>query len=238
MIGYLDLFAKRKNLSHGFASKKYGNFALQEKNYLGYQLLAQKLNLSDCQLIQAEQVHGDNIALVKKNNRPLEPRVDGLITKEKNLVLGIRTADCLPIIYYEKEKEIIGAAHAGWRGLLKNLPGKFVQYIKQLGGAAENILVGIGPHIGPCCYQVGEDLPKAFLQKQPYLKNFFIKNENGGYLDLLAICRQQLEKEGIRKTNIAQFLDCTACQNQHWWSYRQEGKSCGSLLTVICQKND
>ncbi|MDD3532136.1 MAG: peptidoglycan editing factor PgeF [Candidatus Shapirobacteria bacterium] len=237
MIGRLDLFCQEKNLSHGFASKAYGNFSLKN-NGDNFRLLAKDLNLLNYPLIQAEQIHSDNIALIKNNDQPLKPKVDGLITKEFGLVLAIRTADCLPIIYYERKKKIIGAVHAGWRGLLKNLPGKMVQYIKQQGGQTDNIIVGIGPHVGSCCYQVGEELPKLFIKKQPNLKNFSLKQNNKHYLNLLTICQQQLEKEGIKKTNLARFPACTACQNQHWWSYRQEGKSCGSMLTVICQKDD
>jgi polyphenol oxidase len=239
MIGRLDLFCQEKNLSHGFASKTYGNFSLKNSdNHNNYQFLAKKLGLLNCPLVQAEQVHSDNICLVKNNRRALEPGVDGLITKEEDLVLAIRSADCLPIIYYETSEKIIGAAHAGWRGLLKNLPGKMIQYIKQLGGQEENIIVGVGPHIGSCCYRVGEELLGLFAQKQPDLKNFFQKQNNDYYLNLLAICQQQLEKAGIKKNNFADFKACTVCQNQHWWSYRQEGKACGSMLTVICQKND
>ncbi len=239
MIAVLKIFNQSSEVVHGFTSKNCGDFSLKgEKNKKDYFSFLKKLNLHSYPLIQVNQVHGDRIILVNKNNLLTKPEADGLISRERNLILGIRSADCLPIIYYEPKKKIIGATHAGRRGLLLEIPKKMIQYIKQLGGKPENTLVGIGPHIGPCCYSLDNQTIQAICQEQPLVKNF-IKKEGAdkAFLDLLELCRQQLMEVGVNKNNLETSEICTACQHQHWWSYRQEGKACGNMLTVICQKN-
>ncbi len=238
MIAQISLFKERKKIIHGSASKIFSDFSLSNRNCLkNQQKLLKELKVDQFPLIQARQVHKDNIALVSKPTSLIVGQADGLITLEKNLILGVRSADCLPIIYYEPQKKIIAIVHAGWRGILANLPQKMVNTIASLGGRIDKTIVGIGPHIGPCCYCVSASVANQFAQK--FTKPNLITHRNGKlFLDLASACQEQLENSGIKKNNLEISNICTSCRSQDWWSYRQESKIRGNMLTVICQTDD
>ena len=121
-----------------------------------------KLGIDKNLIIRADLVHGNKVKLVSYKNagKPIE-KTDGLLTKDKNLFLTITTADCLPIFIYDPEKETIGLIHGGWKSLANNILAKAVK------GLSSNTLVGIGPGISQCHFEVKQDLLKAF---KPYLK--------------------------------------------------------------------
>jgi len=235
MIAQIGLFKKRKRIIHGSASKIFGDFSLSNKSHLkNQQKLLKKLKINQFPLVQAHQVHQDNIALVSGPTPLIIDRADGLITREKNLTIGVRSADCLPIIYYEPKKKIIAIVHAGWRGILANLPQKMVKAIASLGGEISKIIVGIGPHIGLCCYSVGAIIANQFAQKFTN-PNLIARRDGRLFLNLASACQEQLENSGIKKNNLEISNICTGCQSQNWWSYRQKDKIRGNMLTVICQ---
>jgi polyphenol oxidase len=238
MIAQISLFKERKEIIHGSASKTFGDFSLSNKNCLKNQKkLLKKLKIDQFSLIQARQVHKNNIALISRPTSLMVGQADGLITLEKNLILGVRSADCLPIVYYEPQKKIVAIAHAGWRGILANLPQKMVNAIALLGGKINRTIVGIGPHIGPRCYSVGASVANQFAQKFPK-PNLITHRGKKLFLNLASACQEQLENSGIKKNNLEISSICTSCQSQDWWSYRQKGKIRGNMLTVICQTDD
>lgn len=238
MIAQINLFKKEKGLIHGSAGKLLGDFSLNNKNaQKSQQKFLKKLKINQFPLIQANQVHGSNIALISSPTPQVINQADGLITLKKNLALGIRSADCLPIIYYEPQKKIIAIAHAGWRGVLAKLPKKIIATIASLGGETRKTIVGIGPHIGSCCYCVGPNVASQF--EKNYTNSNIINRSNGKiFLNLAFACQEQLKNSGIKKNNLKISNICTSCQSRYWWSYRQEKNNCGNMLTVICQKDD
>lgn len=219
-------FKNFPDLIHGISSRKFGDCRKNFKIFLN------TVGLKKENLVLAEQVHKDKIKVVGSQNRGQKiPGVDGLLTQEIGIVLGIRTGDCLPIFYFEPEAKIIGLAHAGWRGVLSRLPQKMVDQIIRLGGLPENVLVGIGPHICQKCYQVEERRVESFFSEFGKLKGMI---KNNFWLDLFLPTKIQLIHSGVLEKNIFPSGICNACQNEEFFSYRKDSpKTYGEMLSVI-----
>ena len=186
-------------------SKDFPLYACSDRNQT-LASLCQELNLKKEELISAEQVHADGIAIVSQKDRGNQiPGVDALITIEKNLPLAVRTADCAPILIFDPKKEVLALVHAGRQGTELGISSKTIQKIKEsFGSHPKDLFVKIGPSIGKCCYPV--DLRKENLQ--------------------------QLLKSGINKENIEIHPDCTCCNKHKYFSYRGDGPSTGRMYLV------
>jgi YfiH family protein len=185
---------------------------------------------------EAEQVHGASIACLGR--RPLEhmpqtsqwPRVpgcDAFITDLPGVALVIRSADCLPILFADPSRRVVGIAHAGWRGLSAQLPLKMLAALwTQYRVPAESVTVAIGPAIQACCYEVGPEFGGALA---PFVR------ERGGRrtCDLPAAARRQLAQGGVAASRIADAGRCTACDTTEWFSLRREGPSTGRLASLV-----
>lgn len=175
----------------------------------------------------AEQIHGGKVAVVKNDKNKLIKGVDGLITG-KPLVLGIRTADCLPIFFFEPERKVIAAIHAGWKGLYKGIINHTVNAMIKLGVNPINIKAAIGPHIQVCCYKV----PAERLKKFPMTNSSDRSYLSSGYLNLGKIALVQLAELGIVKSNVEISGICTSC-DRNYWSFRRDGAKSGRMLNII-----
>lgn len=145
------------------------------------------------------QVHGINIHECGLTDRKeIIEKTDGLITQAGNLFLVVKTADCVPIFFYEPMIKMVGVVHAGWKGTLNEIAGKMVTNIVRHGGRAENISVAIGPYIHDCCYNVSQDR----------------------FLDLGKICAFQMIKLGVPASQIEISQICTKCNNDRFYSFR------------------
>ncbi|MGB9706667.1 MAG: peptidoglycan editing factor PgeF [Microgenomates group bacterium] len=227
--GYWEFeeFKKFKNLIHGFSTRLYGD-CREEKNCQNF---LKALDLEPKSLILAQQVHKNKIKAVRDVDRgKIIPGVDGLLTRDWQVVLGIRSADCLPILFWEPRAKIIGAAHAGWRGILARLPQKMVDQMIRMGGLPENILVAIGPHICGKCYSVEKNRLQQFLAEFGRIKGM----GKGNCLDLEIPVINQLFHSGISLSHIFSASLCTSCDNDEFFSYRKETENTyGEMLSVI-----
>ncbi|MGB9911174.1 MAG: peptidoglycan editing factor PgeF [Microgenomates group bacterium] len=216
-------------LIHGISSRNLGNCGLEKEARKKFIKL---LDGEEKSLILAEQVHGSKIKVVKEKDKgKIISGVDGLITQEWNLILGVRTADCLPLLYFEPERKIIGVAHAGWRGVLKRLPQKMVDQIIRLGGIPQNILVAIGPHICQKCYSVDKNRIDQFINEFGKIKGMVLEEK---YLNLFLPTKIQLIHSGIWEKNIFSSGMCTSCNYQEFFSYRKDNqKDYGEILSII-----
>lgn len=184
------------------------------------------------------QLHTDKIRIVTKDDigkgifREWGEGVDGVITEEKNIPLMCYSADCVPTLFYDKIKGVVGAVHGGWRGTKEAIVKKAVEAMESLGCEKNNIIAFIGPAIGGCCYEVGEDVANEFSQDYPEL----VKDKgNGKYmLDLKSITENQLLQEGLKKENIENCMICTMCENGSFFSHRG-GKGKSGLLGGFIQ---
>ena len=162
-------------------------------------------------------------------------KADGLITNKKNVFLGIVTADCLPVIFYDKKMGIVGIAHAGYKGLLRGIIQEMIKGMKKIGSDLKNMKIAIGPAIGLCCYDVPIERAEVFENAFKGIKTY--EKRNGKYfLDLKSITRQILISEGIRKKNIEVSQMCTKDNLNDFFSFRGEGQKFGEFVTVIGRK--
>lgn len=187
--------------------------------------------------IVANQTHSDHIKVItKKENRgwkKLENAVedcDALITNIPGIVLNILTADCVPILLYDKEKDVIAAIHAGWKGTQAQIAEKTVQKMQAVYGChPEDIVAGIAPSIGSCCYEVGKEVAEHFFN----VPDSFTAVGDKYMLDLPHINKQQLLKAGLNEEQIQMSEVCTACEVTQFFSYRKEKGCSGRFMSMI-----
>ncbi len=171
-----------------------------------------KKNISSNRLVQMEQIHG--VEVVVNPEEDLVKGADGIITNMGGAVLISRTADCAPIIFADVVKKQIGLSHQGWKGLLKELPIKMIQKMKELGSDPKNIGVFIGPCADVCCYEVGRETARLFPNSAVVVKY------GKPYLDMKKLAFSQLESAGVPHENIIASPDCTIHQDE-FFSYRK-----------------
>jgi YfiH family protein len=164
---------------------------------------------------------------------------DAMITADAGVYLSMRFADCAPILLHDPVRRAVGLAHAGWRGTVKNVAGAVVgAMVDSLGCSPRNITAVIGPAIGPCCYQVGEDVIQAveaiFPQRTAFDKDsqlFSRRNGRRAYFDMWEANRRQLKTAGVGRLVVSGL--CTACHTDHFFSHRAERGKTGRFGVVI-----
>jgi polyphenol oxidase len=181
-------------------------------------------------LVLLNQMHQDRILVVREPFETAAVRLeyDALITDTPHTVLGIRTADCLPVFIADPRKKIIAAVHAGRQGTALHITVHVLRKMKEAFGCRpHDLLVAMGPSIGPCCYEIDE---KVFM---PEWSPFAAAKPDGKWmLDLGKINIAQMGAEGIRKEQISWIDLCTHCHDGLFFSYRREGKT-GRQLSFI-----
>jgi hypothetical protein len=191
--------------------------------------------------IVANQTHSDNITVItQKETKGWESLsdaiedCDALITDVKGIVLNVLTADCVPILLYDTQKEVVAAVHAGWKGTKAQITYKTVQKMTQMYGSdPKDIIAGIAPSIGRCCYEVGKEVAEHFFDSPEGLTP---KGEKY-MLDLPFINKQQLLAAGLKEENIEMSHTCTACNVERFFSYRKEKGCSGRFMSMIGMKN-
>jgi len=187
--------------------------------------------------IVANQTHSDHIKIITHEETKgwlgLEDAIsdcDALITNLPHTVLTILTADCVPILLYDKVNHVIAAVHAGWKGTKAHIVAKTIEtMIEHYACQAKDIMVGIAPSIGRCCYEVDYDVAKHFF----HIANGYTKRQEKYMLDLPHINQQQLLNVGILEKNIEMCHICTACEVEQFFSYRKEQGCSGRFMSMI-----
>lgn len=193
--------------------------------------------------VNAQQVHGRQVAVVGAEDRgrgalslsTALPQTDGMITSIPGVVLAAYFADCVPLLFFDPENRAIGLAHAGWRGTVLKISQAILEAMRQaFGTKAETCQVLLGPHIGPCCYQVGEEVKIAGEQVfGPAWEMVWQYREGKGYLDLAGANSLALVEAGIPLENVRVANACTACQHQTFYSYRAAGGITGRFAALV-----
>jgi polyphenol oxidase len=213
------------------------------------------LGENDLQLISLKQIHSDVIHLFEAV--PHEPcKGDASATNRPGLLLGVQTADCVPILLVDPKKRAVAAVHAGWRGTLARIVPKAIgQMQMHFATKPADLLAAIGPSIGGCCYEVGTEVAMQFHSQFADAPDWFDEFRTGDepnpvqwlnmmppghqpppknvLLDLKKANRAQLLATGLRAQNIFVSDLCTACRRDLLFSYRKEGSQSGRLLSVI-----
>jgi copper oxidase (laccase) domain-containing protein len=161
-------------------------------------------------LLLLHQVHG-----VKVHRAPWDGHPDGdaALADQPRLILGIETADCLPVLLVDPRRRVVGAAHAGWRGTAAGIARKTLDALIADGSSADDVIAALGPGIGPCCYEVGPELVPQF---GPGAAN-----------------ARQLREGGVPEGRIHGVDDCTFHQADLYHSYRREGVGGGRMISYV-----
>lgn len=242
--------SKISGIRHGFTTAKGGfssgkieglNLGFRvgddrERVIKNYKAVAKDLDMSFDNMVLSRQTHTDNIRIVTKDDRgkglTKESDIfdtDGLITNVKNTPLVIFTADCIPVLLADKYGRAVGAVHAGWRGTFMKIPKKAAELMATTYGVSpENIVAAIGPGIGQCCFEVGEEVAKEF-------DGSFVKKGSNGkfFVDLWAANFAALCEAGVLPENISVSGICTKCNCGEFYSYRAMGDKTGRLGALI-----
>ncbi len=252
-------FFPNKKVVLGF-STRFGGVSSSPYNSLnlGYSVADRKENVQENRrrfvtalnrdldkTVIGNQVHGDNLFEVTLENSWYENYLedsgagiadtDGLLTRVSGISLLGSFADCVPIYFYEPNIPMVGLTHAGWRGTCKYISFRTVDKIEAAGGTLQDIKVIIGPSIGPCCYQVGEELYKAWYGDENREKLFF-DSKRKLFLDLWKANQLQLIDRGIDAENILVGNMCTACNRDIFFSHRIGGTNTGRMMGLISLK--
>jgi polyphenol oxidase len=170
------------------------------------------------------QVHGNVVHAATRDTSALRPPGDGLVTAEPGVMLGIFSADCVPILMVDSKRKIAGALHAGWRGVIADIADAGVRAMAQLGARASDIRAAMGPSIGECCFEVDADLGDRFSREIAGAKNHTRAGRPGkAVIDLRAVVRDQLERAGLAPASIASVGPCTRCAPDRFFSRRAAG---------------
>ncbi len=193
--------------------------------------ICQALALDDWAVVTAQQVHGAHVFEVRDGEQ--HPTADALITNIPGIALVLRFADCVPVALYDPVRRAIGLVHAGWKGTVKGVARQTVSAMSErYGSRVADLVAGIGPAIGPCCYQIGEDVAhlvqQAFAPQSPPLRE---GADGAPYLDLWEANRRQLASIGVEHIEVAAL--CTACRRDEFFSHRGDGGHTGRFGVVL-----
>ncbi len=194
------------------------------------------LGLTPNQVATAHQVHSNRVAVVTaQDGGQLMPATDALVTDTPGLAILLRFGDCQPIILYDPARRAMGLVHAGWRGLAQGIARRAVEAMQEaFGSKPADLLAGLGPAIGPCCYTVGDDVASALGYALPDWRKVMQADPSGtGWrLDLPAANAQQLAAAGVRVRRMEQAGLCTACHNDEFFSHRADNGRTGRFAVV------
>jgi hypothetical protein len=189
-------------------------------------------------LVGLMQVHGAEVVEVTTPWLPGRgPRADAMVTANRDIALGVITADCAPILLAEAGAGVIGAAHAGWRGAVAGIVEATVRAMTRLGAAPGSMVAAIGPCIGQASYEVGGDLREAVLARDPADARFFVpgRREPRWQFDLAGYCAARLAKSGVHAVTVL-GID-TLADPERFFSYRRQtlagGGPVGHQISII-----
>lgn len=188
------------------------------------------LGIPDCSLTLGGQVHGNTVTVVtsadRGRGRPPQfdaiPSSDGLATVDTGLALGSIVADCTPVVLYDPVKHAVALVHAGWRGTAGLIAANAVQImVDEFGSRPEELIAGIGPSIGPCCYEVGDEVIDAWMDAGIQDgEKAVVARQPRNHLDLWAANRLTLIHAGVPERQIEIAGLCTRCVGDRYFSHR------------------
>jgi len=181
------------------------------------------------------QVHGTGVAVLDSDTLPaaraVAPVADAAVTRERAVVCAVRTADCLPVLFADRAGTVVGAAHAGWRGLAAGVLEATVAALTALGGAPRDLLAWLGPAIGPAAFEVGADVRDAFVAADPQSIRCFAPGGAGKWrADLYALARGRLADAGVHE--VSGGGHCTVADAARYYSYRR-ARDTARMATLV-----
>jgi polyphenol oxidase len=165
------------------------------------------------------------------------PATDGLVTDDSSVAIGVIVADCVPILLYDRRMHAAGVVHAGWRGTTGLIAAEALRVMATAFGTSPgDIIAGIGPSIGPCCYEVGDEVIDAWRDaSRTWGARAVIRGETSYHFDLWTANRRILVESGVPRNQIEDSAVCVRCQADRYFSYRatrQDGHQHGRMMMV------
>jgi polyphenol oxidase len=226
----------------------------------GWREVASAASVDSEHLVRLSQIHGCDAVAYRHGDHERDPaprHADIVLSDDPSLALTVQTADCVPLLLVDRRTRAIGAAHAGWRGLAVAVPRAVVdRMVVEFGCRRDEIMVAIGPAIGACCYEVGEDVrarferhsfshdqlrrwfltsPAAWAGNPPMLSLPLERRPNHWFFDGWQCAREQLIAAGLAADQIFSAGLCTASHASVFCSYRRDGAIAGRMAAVIRQ---
>ncbi len=254
---YSENLKKNNNIKHCFFSRKNGtskgiyeslNCGIGSKDeklnvQKNLDIVSKKFRIEKKQLILMHQAHSNKVQIVENRNSLKRVESDAMLTKNNSFALCVLTADCAPILIYEKDKQIVGCIHAGWKGAINGIIENTLAKLKEIGGSVEQLIVCIGPCISQKSYEVKEDFYSVFTKKSKDNDSFFLKNNKNTFnFDLRGFVNKKFKDSGVSQIeNI--YLDTFAPKSEYF-SHRRAKKlgendygRCISVIKKISSQN-
>jgi YfiH family protein len=220
--------------AHGITSRqlRFREPTLEED----YRVLAVHFGVNANDVARVRQVHGHSVFVVPPGTNPgsVDADADAIVTTAAGVVVSVRIADCVPILLADRHGRLVAAVHAGWRGTAAGALTATVRAIESLGVAPRDLVAAIGPSIGPCCYQVSEDVYDVMRARWPSAPDWFTQDARTSWrLDLWRANYDQLELAGVSPDAISIARLCTADNLDRFYSHRREGADTGRMVAAI-----
>jgi polyphenol oxidase len=222
----------REGVIAGFSTRRSGDDA---------GALAHSAGFSASHLYTVTQVHGDRIITVtgEEDRRDLaREQADGMITVSKEVVLAVKTADCVPLLLTADDGSVVAAVHAGWRGFVAGIVERAVAELEERWGARRaTIRAAIGPAIDRCCFEVGEEVAREIGRAAPGPE---VVLRGAGrlkpHVDLRQAVQARLLESGLEREHIERVGACTRCASSLFHSYRRDGAGKGRQLSFVFRR--
>ena len=204
-------------------------------------LLAHETGISEDKFLYASQVHSGNVkvidsAAIESGILTKTPQTDATITNLPGTCLIVMVADCVPVILFDPVKKVSAVIHAGWRGTVKHITSNTVKTMTdRFGCDPADIIAGIGPSIGPCCYEVGEEVRTVVEQSFGTTRDYLVTKNHSDkpHFDLWYANHKQLTDSGVKPENIETSELCTRCNSQIFYSSRADKGITGRFAAGI-----
>jgi YfiH family protein len=222
--GLYRIFDQDPRVLAGFSGREYSRDQ--------YPQFIADLGLSSANLVCVKQEHTSDLFVPEDSKSENKVQVaDGIVTAQRGIAVGVRTADCVPLFCYDPTKQVIAIVHAGWKGSWKGIAGSAVKLMAdRFGCDYADILAVIGPCIRFCCYEVGEEFRNYFpdFYKLPPQQ----PADSRAHVDLPAAIKADLLRTGMIASNISDVAVCNACHHDRFFSARR-GDGEGRILSVM-----
>lgn len=210
----------------------------QERVEENLRRVARAAGVAPSELFTVSQVHGDAVLAAREERLPPESvrapcgEADALLTGREGAAVGVKTADCVPILLVDPAGRRVAAVHSGWRGTEKEIAARAVEALACEGVEPRRLLAAIGPSIRLCCYTVSEELAARFERFGP---GVVVREDGEVHLDLALAVRSSLERAGVPRDHVELLPQCTSCDARFFSHRRDRGLTGRQLSFAVCR---